>query len=174
MGREPQTDAPDRELWRRSRTIDTVEDQASRYLDLAAYADGRLDPDERERVAALLADDRDAAGDVAAARTLGRTIRHPAPPETVVARASAIVGGARWKARWKPGVVPANRPRPRLGAVIEWGGLAAAIVVAGWLGFTMGVDTSRVMVEERPPARDGVLQDLLGPSAGVMPDLTGT
>ena len=45
----------DRDLWRRSCLTDAPEDEAARLLDLAAFADGLLEPDERDRVAALLA-----------------------------------------------------------------------------------------------------------------------
>ena len=58
----------DRRLWQRCRTIDADEDEAARFLDLAAYADGLLDIEERERVAALLAVDPQAAADVRAAQ----------------------------------------------------------------------------------------------------------
>ena len=58
----------DRALWRRSCLTDAPEDEASRFLDLAAFADGLLEPDERDRIAALLAGDPVATDDVAAAR----------------------------------------------------------------------------------------------------------
>ena len=52
--RNPAAGLSDAALWRRSRTVDMSEDAAEteRYLDLAGFADGRLDPDDRERVAA--------------------------------------------------------------------------------------------------------------------------
>ena len=56
--------ASDRLLWQRSRMIDAPEDEAAQLFDLAAFADGLLDPEERDRVAAWLADDPDAAADV--------------------------------------------------------------------------------------------------------------
>ena len=62
--------AADRRLWQRCRTMDADEDEAARFLDLAAYADGLLDIEERERVAALLAADPEAAADVRAAQRL--------------------------------------------------------------------------------------------------------
>src|SRR5271155_4586202 len=88
--RVPADGSSDAALWRRSRAIDMVEDEAERYLDLAGYADGRLDPDERERVAEWLANDPVAAGDVAAARVL------PGPtslPEAAITRACALIDG---------------------------------------------------------------------------------
>src|SRR5712672_2440614 len=53
--------AEDRRLWQRCRTMDAEEDETARFLDLASYADGLLDIEERERVAALLIVDPQAA-----------------------------------------------------------------------------------------------------------------
>ena len=61
---------PDLDLWQRCRMIDAPEDEAARFLDLAAFADSRLEPDEQDRVAALLAADPAAAADVGAAKRL--------------------------------------------------------------------------------------------------------
>src|SRR5207247_32149 len=61
---------PDAALLRRSRMVEMTPDEAERYLDLAGFADGRLDPDDCERVAEWLAGDPAAAGDIAAARAL--------------------------------------------------------------------------------------------------------
>src|SRR5690348_4371045 len=82
--------AEDRRLWQLCRTMDAEEDEAARFLDLAAYADGLLDIEERERVAALLAADPEAAADVRAAHVLGDVERRSAGLERIVARASAI------------------------------------------------------------------------------------
>src|SRR5215831_3818580 len=82
----------DRDLWRRSCRTDAPEDEAARFLDLAAFADGRLETDEHDRVAAALATDPAAAADVAAARALAGAIAQP--PEgldRVIARACAIL-----------------------------------------------------------------------------------
>src|SRR5260370_72592 len=109
--RDPAAGLPDAALWRRSRTVDMPDDEAEaeRYLDLAGFADGRLDPDDRERVAEFLAGNPVAAGDVAAAHApAGRQV---AVPESAIARACALVEprGAM--------VVPfphSRRDRPRL------------------------------------------------------------
>lgn len=45
--------AEDRSLWQRCRGMDAVEDEAARFLDLAAYADGLLDIEERERLSLI-------------------------------------------------------------------------------------------------------------------------
>src|SRR5436853_6445930 len=110
--REPATELPDRALWQRSGMTDAAEDDAERILDLAGFADGLLDADDRERVAERLAGDPLAAGDVAAARALAaQNDRLEPAPETVVARASTLLAGAERH----PNVVPfriVRRDRP--------------------------------------------------------------
>src|SRR5438067_9672806 len=110
MHSEGPNPAEDRRLWQRCRTIDADEDEAARFLDLAAYADGLLDIEEEERVAALLAADPEAAADVAAARALASAEPMSAGLGRIIARASAIpndaepqsarvVPFARWRGR---------------------------------------------------------------------------
>jgi anti-sigma factor RsiW len=158
---------PDRTLWQRCRTIDAPEDEAARFLDLAAFAEGRLDPDERDRVAALLALDPAAAADVAAARALaGGLGETPEGLDRVIARAGAILPDT-------PGipgrVVPfrLREHRPILHGVTQWGSLAAAIAIASWLGFAMGSDAS-LALSQTGPAID---TELLDPGTGFLRDL---
>jgi anti-sigma factor RsiW len=136
---------PDGELWQRSQAIKPAGD-AQRFLDLAAFADNRLDHDETERVAGLVAGDPDAAADVAAARILADAVPMTAP-EAVIARAAALVTGPLGTAIDAPRVeavviaFPAQHrvaPRPWFPAIASWSGLAAAIAFAGWLGFDLG------------------------------------
>ena len=70
-----------------------VADERARYLDMSAFAENRLDPDERERVAEWLQKHPDALGDIAAARALASGVPYAPLPETSLARARAIVGG---------------------------------------------------------------------------------
>ena len=172
VSRETQMDRADRLLWRRSWMVETVEDECARFLDLAAFSEGRLDPDERECVAEWLRRDPDSAGDIDMARMLASAAPPEVLPETSVARACALVGTAT------PGrlgsIVPfrarAGR-RPVLGPVAQWGSLAAALVVAGWFGFTLGMDTSGMLARNGPD--DSVAQDLFGSSPAFFRDLTG-
>ena len=174
MKREARTDIADRILWQRSQSIDAVEDEGARYLDMAAFAEGRLDPDERERVAEWLRSHPEAAGDIEAARALASGAAIGYLSETAVARACALVGGG---AASRPGSVIAFRARagsrPVFATVTQWGSLAAALVVAGWLGFTLGMDASGMMAPGRPGSDDGVTQDLFGSSPAFFRDLTG-
>ena len=171
---EPRAASPDRVLWRRSVVIDTVEDEAERFLDLAGYAEDRLDPDERDRIAERLAKDPMAAADVAAARAfVGSGLPDEAAPAHVVARACALVtDGTPLRGR----VIPFPqffRPQPTLHGVARWTGLAAAIVLASWLGFALGGDASAVFGPVGQASEDSLLRDLLDPSTAFLRDLTG-
>ena len=161
---EPPSNISDPELWRRSVVTEAVEDEAEHYLDLAGFADGMLDADERERVAERLAGDPDAAADVAAARALTGDARHEATPETVIARARTLVDDN----------VIRFRPRARVEVMArwaaQWASLAAAVVVAGWLGFTLGMDASGALTQNGA-AEDGFLDELIDSPAGLLRDL---
>ena len=181
MNREPPTGLPDVALWRRGRMIDAAEDEAARYLDLAGFADGLLDPDDSERVAEWLAGDPIAADDVAVARRLSDAVEQcEAAPVSVVARASALVD--RREPHGEPHddspagniirLPPRHRVGPRLHLMARWGSLVAAMAVASWLGFTLGMDTSRSFAQGGRAGEEGFLNELLDPSTGFMRDLT--
>jgi len=159
---------PDHEIWRRSQDVEATPDEASDLLDLAAFADNRLDDDETARIAALVERYAELADDIAAARTLaGATML--AADAAIVARAEALVGNARPEAELiafptRPPVV-----RPWYSAA-TWSGLAAAIVLAGWLGFDLGSGISTSPVFSRS-ADDASASELLDPSP-LMRDFT--
>ena len=160
---------PDSALWRRSRMVEVTENEAERYLDLAGYADDRLDPDDRERVAEWLAGDPVAAGDVAAAQG---GLASAAMSEPAIARACALVDGT---ARQRDTVIPfppLRRYRPRLQGMARWGSLVAAMAVASWLGFALGTDTSLSFAQLRQTGDDSFLGELLDPSTDFVRDLT--
>jgi anti-sigma factor RsiW len=150
--------------------MDAIEDEATRFLDLAAYTDGLLDIEERERVAALLAADPEAAADVRATQALGGGKPMPVGLERIIARASAISSGAD-SASDK--IVPlAARPSRRfLESFAQWGSLAAAVALAGWLGFAMGSGTSLALSDHRQPSDIGLLPELFDPGTGLLRDL---
>jgi hypothetical protein len=160
----------DRALWRRSCLTDAPEDEASRFLDLAAFADELLEPDERDRVAALLARDPATADDVAAARGIGDgAVEPPARLERIVARACAAFSGET-NARVVAFVPPQWRRRI-LHDLAQWGSLAAAIAMAGWLGFAMGSDASRTLSGPVPSSDVSILPELFDPGSGFLRDL---
>ena len=167
-------ESADQLLWRRSCMVEAVEDECARFLDLAAFAEGRLDPDERERVAEWLRSRPDRIGDIEAARALASSAQPEALPETIAARACALVGAVPSR-RGSVVAFPVREGRRRgLATIAQWGSLAAAMVVAGWLGFTLGMDTSGMLARGGAPgADDGVAQDLFGASPAFFRDLTG-
>ena len=173
---EEQKRAPDlaseRTLWQRCRTTDAPEDEAARFLDLAAFTDGLLDTDEEDRVAALLAADPALRDDVAAARALaGGPAEPPSAVERIVDRARAILPGLpATPGRVVPFAPPPGRRRI-LHGVAQWGSLAAAIAVASWLGFAMGSDASLMLSQPSQSSDVGVLPELLDPGSGFLRDL---
>ena len=172
-GREPMG-SPEAVLWQRTRSAEAALDDAERYLDLAGFADGLLDPDDRERVAEWLAGDPTATSDVAVARTLaGATGRLPATPEAIALRATSLVVNAGPQRSATMVFWPRRPGRPLFHRWAGWGTLAAAMVVASWLGFTLGADTSLTLGHAAQASEDGFLHDLLDPSTAFMRDPTG-
>jgi anti-sigma factor RsiW len=160
----------DRALWRRSCLTDATEDEVSRFLDLAAFADGLLEPDESDRIAALLAIDPVAGDDVAAAH--GGRVGPDELPETlerIVARACAILPSEP-TSRVVAFTLPPRRRR-FLHGVAQWGSLAAAMVLASWLGFAMGSDASRALSASVTSNDASFLPELFDPGSGLAHDL---
>jgi hypothetical protein len=170
-GGAPRADASDRALWQRSATAETVEGEGERFLDLAGFADGRLDPDERDRVAERLARDPDATADVAAARALATRGAAPeAVPAPIIARACALMSEAE---RGRVLLFPRTRlSPPTLPGIARWASLAAAVLVASWLGFALGTDVSVSFGQPDQASDDGFLRDMLDPSTAFLRDLT--
>ncbi len=162
--------AADRRLWQRCRGMDAVEDEAARFIGLAAYADGLLDIEERERVAALLAADPEAAADVRAAHAIVAAGRTSAGLERIIARASAISPDTGSVSGTVIPLAPRLERRP-LRSFAQWGSLAAAIALAGWLGFAMGSDTSLALSDHRQSIDTGLLPELFDPGTGFVRDL---
>jgi anti-sigma factor RsiW len=161
--------AAGRTLWRRCRSIETSEDEVERFLDLAALADGQLDGEEHDRVAARVASDPAAAADVAAARVVSAGgIALPGGIEPVIQRAVAIVADAPENVQ----IIRLARQslaRRILESAAQWGGLAAAIVVASWLGFAMGSGASLSLNQPGQVTQisnENFLPELLDPPTG--------
>jgi anti-sigma factor RsiW len=163
-----------RSLWRRCQSAEAPVDETARFLDLAAFAEGLLDEEEHDRVAADLAADPAAAADVAAALALGRGLAAP-PAETarIITRASALV----FEAPSEPGLVLPFRALPAhrriLPSLAQWGSLAAAIAVASWLGFAMGSGASLELYQpgQQTQGVDSLLPEVLDPATGFLRDL---
>jgi hypothetical protein len=93
-------------------------------------------------------------------------------PEAIIARAGALVGGSPPQRATVIPLQARQRDRPRLHRMANWGSLVAAMAVASWLGFTLGVDTSLSVSQIGQTGDDGFLNELLNPSTGLMRDLT--
>ena len=166
----------DRILWRHASALDSPEDDAARWLDLAALAEGRpgaLDEEERARLEALIAAHPAAAEDVAAARRLAAVAAAlPDVDERIVACALSLVPEAGNVVAFP---APARRRRVLSGRVLpdlaRWTSLAAAMALASWLGFAMGSGASlgyAQLSQPSPPSQDSLLPDLLDPSTGFL------
>jgi hypothetical protein len=161
-----------RTLWQRCRVSEMSVDETERFLDLAGLADGLLgDDDEHDRVAAMVAADPVALSDVAAARAISDGgIAMPGGLEWVIERATAIVESAPEPSQVIP-FAPAPARRRVLQGVAQWGGLAAAVAFASWLGFAMGSGASLTLSQPGQPSQmgdDNFLPELLDPSTGFL------
>lgn len=173
---EPDGFGAGRMLWQRCRTIDVTENEPERFLDLAALADGRLEDEEHNRVAALVAADPIATSDIAAAAALARSgPGTPAAREAIIRRAIALLDEPSAQ-RY---VIPFPRrlsARHFLQGVAQWGSLAAAVVVASWLGFMMGSGVSLTLSQPGQSSQisdESFLPELLDPSTGFLRDFVG-
>ena len=156
-----------RALWLRSQATDAPDDEAGRFLDLAAFADGRLESEETERIAALIAADPEAASDIVAARAPLPVFADDAAIERAIARACGLV---TYPAPERGRVLLFARPSLRRGAVrglAEWASLAAALAMVGWFGFAMGSDASLALGQ---PSQPSFLTQLIDPDTGILHD----
>lgn len=137
-------EAGDRRLWRRWQALGEGSRGAEPdALLLAAYAEGRLSEAEAEPVEAWLATVPEALSDIVAARTTDQ----PALPmvfERVLDKATALVPGEATPASaeilpFRPKLRPPHL-RPQWRTAIAWSGIAASLLCASLVGFSMGSD----------------------------------
>jgi anti-sigma factor RsiW len=122
----------DRELWQRWRGLERSDVPAPDALTLAAYAEGRLSEEEAEPVENWLAANPAALAEVIAARTVPQS---PAvASESLIADACALVAGAEGN------VVPLRRSGAPWRNALAWSSVAASLVAASFIGFSMGSD----------------------------------
>jgi hypothetical protein len=151
-------------LWQRWRLLASAPGgEPPDALMLAAYAEGRLGPAEMEAVEDWLSDAADLAADVTIAR---RAALEPLPPSdaSMVARATALVTAERGR------VVPLRRTEASPGwqGVVRWGAMAASVLVASIVGFTLGNDTYVSLAGHQPAIS---AQELLDPPSGLFTGL---
>ncbi len=145
-------DSEERALWRRWATPQrSVESLAPDPLALAAYAEGRLGEAEAEPIERWLADHPAALdqvfADLAAARGAS-AISLPAVDAAIIARASALVTSAT------SNIVPLRRPVPTWRNALAWSSVAASLVAASLVGFTMGSDVYQGIARDDAAAAD--------------------
>src|SRR5205823_12894810 len=115
------------------------------------------------------AQDSAAVEDIAAARALAKSSM-PHTPASVFERAAALVDATSpGRAQVIP-FAPRSRPAARLERLARWGSLAAASVMAAWLGFALGEDVSVTLTRNSLSGDDGFLRELLEPSSGFLRD----
>jgi len=167
-GRRP-PGSSDRALWRRSQGVEATPEETERFLDLAGFVDGRLDEDDRARVSALIAGDPAAAADAAAAVAL-LALPMPSISERSIERAVALVGIVAPR-----GEVVSFPPRQKVhrawSGTARWSSLAAAIVIAGWLGFDLGSDLPGITSVSRP-YDDSSANELIDPAPLLLRDFS--
>jgi hypothetical protein len=164
---DSQPNSSDKAIWQYCQATEIEPDEAERLLDLAGFVDACLDSDEHDRVAALLIANIEAAGDIAAARALAAA-PHEAADEAIIARAAALVADP---APARGQVIPFQRrarPAQSLFMVARWGSLAAAVVMACWLGFALGSDASVALSQINQSNDENFVGDLVDPSGGVL------
>lgn len=139
-------------LWRRWQAV--ASSDAPDFMTLAAYADGRLDAQQRAAVERLLALDSDIraavdpdiddaqVSDAAVARTIERATALVAAP----AASNVVAFTAR--------PVAVRR-------LTEWAALAASIALVSWLGFALGTNTYSALAID--PAASSDIHDVFDP-----------
>jgi anti-sigma factor RsiW len=153
----------DRRLWQSCRDADAPQDELDRFLDLAAFADGLLADEDRERVAALLEADPVAAADVGAAQTMHGGTPLPGGMERIIERAAAIpLHGSAASAQVM--ALSARRRHATAYYFAQWGSLAAALALASWLGFSLGTDASLALTDQRQPGDTGFIPEMFDPA----------
>jgi hypothetical protein len=171
-------------LWRQSGSQELPADDPAMLLDLAAFAEGKLDPEEAACVAVLVDEMPELAADIAVARSLAGTEgERNLLVDRVIARAAALDPKAG-ESPAVPGNVVEFRPARRgsgggpsrtghreLQRFAQWGSLAAAVVLASWLGFAMGRDASSAITQLEQPSEDSLLREVFDPSTGFMREL---
>jgi hypothetical protein len=131
-------DSEERALWRQWATTQRgTESLAPDALALAAYAEGRLSEAEAEPIERWLAAHPESLNqvfaDIAAARGASDAVM-PLVNAAIMAKARALIPGSI------DNVVPLRRPTPAWRNALAWSSIAASLIAASFVGFTMGSD----------------------------------
>jgi anti-sigma factor RsiW len=153
----------DAALWRRLRSAAAMGPAPAEpnALVLAAYAEGRLSEAEAEALEEWLAQNPAVTTDVLFARRAERTPL-PAASPAIIARASALVGTSAEVLRF-PRPTPSRRGWR---SAASWGAMAASLVMAIVLGYTVGHDAG-VYAELARGSSTALGQELIDPPTGL-------
>ena len=153
-------DEQERLMWQRWRAGARAASPAPDALQLAAYAEGRLDETAAEAVENFLAAYPDALNDIAAART---AIETPAigASDDIITKACALVPARNTRET----VVPFRGATVRWHSALAWGSIAASLMAASFVGFTAGSDAYRTLAPTQ--ASESLTGDGLESSAGL-------
>lgn len=152
-------DEQERLMWQRWRA-DAAASAAPDALQLAAYAEGRLDETNAEAVENFLAAYPDTLNEIVAARAATETPAIGASDD-IIAKACALVSSRGTIET----VVPLRRPALRWHNALAWGSIAASLVAASFVGFTAGSDAYRTLAPTQ--ANESLSGDSLESSAGL-------
>jgi anti-sigma factor RsiW len=131
----------DRELWQRWRALGTAPSVTEPdALLLAAYAEGRLNETEAEAVETWLAAEPEQVDDVVAAREINQR-----PPrivyQHVLSNACHLIPETEAESTSQgSNVVPLRRRLPQWRTALAWSSVAASLLCASMVGFSMGSD----------------------------------
>lgn len=152
----------DRALWRRWQASEMKKTCTPDALALAAYAEGHLGEAEAGTVEDWLAAHPEILADIQTARALA-----PLPSdgtyEVAVARACALVADDD-TAPETGNVVPFRRVARSWRDALAWSSVAASLVAASLVGFSMGSDASQSLWHAQTQVTTGASADLLDAS----------
>ena len=158
----PGDETKERALWHRWRQFAAGEAATPDALDLAAYAEGRLDEAEAVAVETWLAAHPEILADVQLARVLA-----PAPSDTshaaIVAKACALVAVSSLTPA-NSNVMPLRRSVVAWRSALAWSSVAASLVAASLVGFTMGSEAYQRLTQTQVQPSENVPADILDAS----------
>jgi hypothetical protein len=127
-------DSEERALWRRWSMHARIDPPAPDALALAAYAEGRLSETAAAPIELWLAAHPEALSEILADIAAARDATLDAADAAVIAKASALVAGAR------DNVIPLRRAAPAWRNALAWSSVAASLLAASFVGFALGSD----------------------------------
>ncbi len=161
-GPEDMKSADSAALWRRFRTLDravepaNAADGAPAALDLAAYAEGRLDEAAAEQIEAWLAVHPEALDDIIAARGDRDAAVSPPTIDRAMTLVTAEPAGAR--------VIPFRRSAAQYAWRVHVArvAVAASLVLTGLVGFTLGSEVYSNLFGSTESANSGLFDQSTG------------